>query len=121
MASVGKALVFSGSISGASGTTPVISLEALSTDFIPTLQVSALGAGTAIAATLQHSPDGTYWDDVAALETTGGGASLNAVGIMLKQIVNTTPVYGQVRFSWTLTGGTTTATAIFSVYYDKRR
>jgi hypothetical protein len=39
----------------------------------------------------------------------------------LKELTSTSPVYGNVRFSWTLTGGTTTATAIFSVYYDKRR
>lgn len=120
MASVGKILVYSGPIAGASGTTSVTSLDALTTDFIPTIQVSALGAGTALAATLQHSPDGVYWDDVAALETTAGGASLAVPGILLKQLLNTTPIYGNVRFSWTLTGGTTTATAIFSVYYDKK-
>jgi hypothetical protein len=121
MASVAKAIAQSGSISGASGTSAVLSLEALTTDLIPTVQVSALGAGTALAVTMQHSPDGVYWDDVVALENVSGGASLAAAGILLKQISNTTPVYGNVRFSWTLTAGTTTATAIFSVYYDKRR
>ena len=121
MSSVNKALVYSGSISGASGATAAIGLEALTTDFIPTVQVSALGAGTALAVTLQHSPEGTYWDDVATLETAAGAGSLSAVGILLKQLPNTTPLYGNVRFSWTLTAGTTTATAIFSVYYDKRR
>lgn len=121
MASVNKAIVQSGAISGASGTTGVIGLEALATDLIPTVQVSALGAGTTLAVTLQHSPDGTYWKDVTALQTVSGGASLGAVGVLLKEIANTNPIYGNVRFSWTLTGGTTTATAIFSVYYDKRR
>lgn len=121
MASVLKAIAYNGAISGASGQTAALSLDAFTTDFIPTVQVSALGAGTALAVTFQHSPDGVYWDDVVALETTAGGASLAAVGILLKQIANTTPVYGNVRFSWTLTGGTTTATAIFSVYCDKRK
>ena len=120
MASVGKIIVYSGSVSGASGATSPMSLDALTTDFIPTVQVSALGAGTALAATLQHSPDGVYWDDVVALENVSGGASLSAAGILLKQISNTNPVYGNVRFTWTLTGGTTTATAIFSVYCDKK-
>jgi len=121
MAAVNKAIAFTGSISGASGTSPIMSLEALATDFIPTVQVSALGAGTALAVTFQHSPDGADWKDVQALQTVSGGASLSATGIMLRELANTSPVYGNVRFSWTLTGGTTTATAIFSVYYDKRR
>lgn len=121
MASVGKAVAQSGAISGGSGTSAVLGLEQLSTDLIPTVQVSELGAGTALAVTFQHSPDGTYWDDVSALATTAGGASLAAPGIMLYQVSPTTPLYGLVRFSWTLTGGTQTATATFSVYYDKRR
>lgn len=121
MASVAKAIVQTGGISGASGNTSALSLEALSTDFIPTVQVSSIGVGTALAVTLQHSPDGTYWDDVATLETTAGGGSIAAVGILLKQLPNTAPIYGQVRFSWTLTAGVQTATAVFSVFYDKRR
>lgn len=121
MASVNKAVAYTGAISGASGITSALSLEALATDLIPTVQVSALGAGTALAVTMQHSPEGTYWKDVSALQTVSGGGSLAAVGVLLKELANTSPVYGNVRFSWTLTGGTTTATAVFSVYYDKRR
>lgn len=121
MASVNKLTVFSGGLSGASGTSNTASLESLTEGFIPTVQVSALGAGTALAVKLQHSPDGTYWKDAATLETVSGGASLSAVGILLKEIAMTAPIYGNVRFSWTLTGGTTTATVIFSVYYDKKR
>ena len=121
MASNMKVVGYTGSISGASGTVGPFSLEAFTTDFIPTIQVSAIGAGTALAASLQHSPDGTYWKTVAALETVSGGSSLSTVGILLKELANTTPIYGNVRFSWTLTGGTTTATAIFSVFCDKRR
>lgn len=121
MASVAKALAQSGAISGASGTTAALSLEALTTDFIPTVQVSALGAGTALAVVFQHSPDGTTWDDVATLQTPAGAGSLATTGILFSQLANTTPIYGNVRFSWTLTAGIQTATAIFSVYYDKRR
>lgn len=121
MASVNKAVAFSGSISGASGVSAALSLEALATDLIPTVQVSALGAGTALAVTFQHSPDGVYWKDVQALQTVSGNGTLTTVGIMLRELANTTPVYGNVRFSWTLNSGTTTATAIFSVYHDKRR
>ena len=121
MASVNKLVVFNGSLSGASGNTAAVSLESLTEGFIPTIQVSALGAGTALAAKLQHSPDGVYWKDLATLETVSGGGSLAAPGILLKDIAVTQAVYGNVRFTWTLTGGTTTATAIFSVYYDKKR
>ena len=120
MASVGKAIVYSGSVSG-SGQTSALSLEALTTDFIPTVQVSALGAGTTLAITFQHSPDGQTWDDVATLQTPAGAASVTAAGLLFSQLSSTTPIYGNVRFSYTFTGGTTTATAIFSVYYDKRR
>lgn len=121
MASVNKLVVFNGSISGASGQTVAVSLDSLTEGFIPTVQVSALGAGTAIAAKMQHSPDGVSWKDVVSLETVSGGASLNAAGVLLKEIPMTSPVYGNVRFTWTLTGGTTTANLIFSVYYDKKR
>jgi hypothetical protein len=121
MASVGKAVAQSGAISGGSGTSAVLSLEQFVTDLIPTVQVSALGAGTTLAVTFQHSPEGTYWKDVVALQNVSGGTTLAVAGILLKELANTSPVYGNVRFSWTLTGGTTTATAIFSVYYDKRR
>lgn len=121
MASVNKLIVFNGSISGASGSTGSMALEALTEGFIPTVQVSVLGAGTAMTAKLQHSPDGISWKDAATLETVGGSGSLSSAGILLKEIAMTSPLYGNVRFSWTLTGGTTTATAIFSVYYDKKR
>lgn len=121
MASVLKAVAYSGSVSGASGETPALSLDAFTTDFIPTVEVSSLGSGTALAVTFQHSPDKVSWKDVVALETTSGGASLATTGILLKGITNTTPIYGNVRFTWTLTGGTTTATTIFSVYCDKRK
>lgn len=121
MASVGKAVAQSGAISGGSGTSAVLGLEQLSTDFIPTVQVSSLGAGTALAVTFQHSPDGTYWDDVATLQTPAGASSLSAPGILFSQLPSTTPIYGLVRFSWTLTAGTQTATASFSVFHDKRR
>lgn len=121
MASVNKLSIFNGSISGASGSTGAVALESLTEGFIPTVQVSALGAGTVLAVKLQHSPDGNYWKDAATLETVSGGTSLNAVGILLKELPDTSPLYGNVRFTWTLTGGTTTATAIFSVYYDKKR
>jgi hypothetical protein len=121
MASVNKLVAQSGGISGASGQTSAVSLESLTENFIPTVQVSAIGAGTALAVKLQHSPDGTYWKDAATLENVSGGTSLNAVGILLKELAATVPLYGNVRFTWTLTGGTTTATAIFSVYYDKKR
>lgn len=120
MSSVNKLVAYNGAISGASGEI-TLSLEAYLTDLIPTIQVSALGAGTALSCSFQHSPDGTFWDEVVALETTSGGASLNVAGILLKPIVSTNPVYGNVKFSWALTGGTTTATAIFSVYCDKRK
>lgn len=121
MASVSKAISQTGAISGGSGNTAVLSLEQLTTDFIPTVQVSALGAGTALAVSFQHSPDGTHWKTVGSLQTVSGGSSLSAAGILTLSVPPTTPLYGQVRFSWTLTGGTTTATATFSVYYDKRR
>ncbi len=121
MASVNKLVIFNGAISGASGATASAALESLTEAFIPTIQVSALGAGTALAAKLQHSPDGVNWKDAVALETIAGGASLNAPGILLKDIATTVPLFGNIRFSWTLTGGTTTATAVFSVYYDKKR
>lgn len=120
MASVNKSVAYSGALSGASGSI-TLSLEGLTTDLIPTVQVSALGAGTALGVDFQHSPDGSTWKTVTALQTTSGGGSLAAAGILLKEIANTSPVYGNVRFSWTLTGGVQTATAIFSVYYDKRR
>lgn len=121
MSSVNKVVAFNGAISGASGQTEPFSLEMYATDLIPTVEVSALGAGTALAVNFQHSPNKVNWKTVAALETTAGGASLAAVGVLLKEIANTAPVYGNVRFTWTLTGGTTTASAIFSVYHDKRR
>jgi hypothetical protein len=120
MASVGKAIAYTGAVSG-NGSTPAMSLEALTTDFIPTVQISALGAGTTLAVVFQHSPDGSTWDDVATLQTPAGASSLTATGIVFSQLTNTTPIWGNVRFSYTFTGGTTTATAIFSVYYDKRR
>lgn len=121
MASVAKAISQTGEISGGSGTSAVLSLEQLTTDFIPTVQVTALGAGTTLAVIFQHSPDGTYWDDVATLQTPAGASSTSAVGILFSQLPNTAPLYGLVRFSWTLTAGAQTATATFSVYYDKRR
>lgn len=121
MAAVNKVIAQTGAISGASGQTAAFSLEAYVTDLIPTVEVSALGAGTSLAVSFQHSPDKVSWKTVSALENVSGGAALTAVGIMLKELANTSPVYGNVRFSWTLTGGTTTATAVFSVYHDKRR
>lgn len=121
MSSVNKVVAQIGAISGASGSTQAFSLEMFATDLIPTVEVSALGAGTSLAVSFQHSPDKVNWKTVATLETVSGGSSLAATGILLKELVNTAPVYGNVRFSWTLTGGTTTATATFSVYHDKRR
>lgn len=121
MASVAKAISQTGGIGGGSGTTAVLSLEQLTTDFIPTVQVTALGAGTSLAVVFQHSPDGTYWDDVATLQTPAGASSISAPGILFSQLPSTTPIYGLVRFSWTLTAGTQTASAVFSVYHDKRR
>lgn len=121
MASVNKVVSYVGNLSGASGQTDAFSLEMFATDLIPTVEVSALGAGTTLAVSFQHSPNKTNWKTVAALETVAGGSGLTAVGIMLKEIANTVPVYGNVRFSWTLTGGTTTATVVFSVFNDKRR
>jgi len=121
MASVNKVVAFSGGISGASGQTEAFSLEMYVTDLIPTVEVSALGAGTSLSVNFQHSPNKTNWKTAATLETVSGGAGLAAIGIMLKEIANTAPVYGNVRFSWTLTGGTTTATVVFSVFHDKRR
>lgn len=121
MASVGKVVGPTSSLSGASGATAAISLDMLMTDFIPTASVTALGSGTTLTIAFEHSFDGTTWKKVADLKDTAGNSSITAVKPMLIEVANTQPVYGNVRFSWTLTGGTTTATVAFSIYYDKKR
>lgn len=72
-------------------------------DFLGTVVVSALGAGTTLTLKIQHSPDGgTSWIDLAAFSAiTGTGAFKIAVS---------DPVLPKVRATWSFSGGTTTAT-----------
>lgn len=121
MASVGKVVGPTSSLSGASGATPAISLEMLMTDLIPTADVSALASGATLAIAFEHSFDGTTWKKVADLKDTAGNTSITAKKPMLIEIAPTQPIYGNVRFSWTISGTTKTATVAFSVYYDKKR
>ena len=117
MASVQRLVLQTGAISGASGQTSPVSLEAYVTDVIGSVACSAAGF-TTFDTYLQHSPDGTTWFDVVQLAKPGGG-SLAATGAMIAS--TTSPILGKVRMRWALTGGAQTATADFVVYYDKRK
>jgi hypothetical protein len=111
MASVNQIVLLDGAVSGNTDTSAV-SLEGLQTDFVATVNASAVGAGTSLAITVQRSVNGSDW------HTWGAFSAITGTGI---QIVNLTVAgLSYVRLSLVFTGGTTTATAKVVLSYDKK-
>ena len=107
MAAVQKITLHSGAISGDTTSEP-ISLEALQTDFVGVLTVSALGS-TNIIVKIQRSAD---WGDWITFST------LTATGSEIKDA--TAPGLSYVRANLDVTGGAGTATAVVTLCYDKK-
>lgn len=111
MASVSKIDLSLGAISGGSGSSGTIVLEALTVDHVLFLDITALGAGTTLTVNVMSSPDGVNFAQVATVAKTATGKSVLAVPTPLSH----------VKLDWTLASGTTTATVSASLCYDKRR
>lgn len=110
MAAVQKIILHSGAISGDTTSEP-ISLEALQTDFVGVLTVSALGS-TNIIVKIQRSADKVVWGDWITFST------LTATGSEIKDA--TAPGLSYVRANLDVTGGAGTATAVVTLCYDKK-
>lgn len=111
MAAVQKVLIHSAAVSGTTNGSAV-SLEGIQTDFVGFLDVSAIGAGTTATVKIERSPNGSDWFDWI----TFTGAS--AIGKQIKDA--TAPGLSYARMSVSFVGGTTTATILVSLHYDKK-
>ena len=110
MASVSKAALTLGSISGASGSSSAVVLEQLTVDHVLFLNVTALST-TTLTVNVMSSPDGTNFAQIATVALTATGKSVLAVP---------TPM-AHVKINWTMAGGAQAATVDASLCYDKRR
>lgn len=110
MASVSKIDLSLGAISGGSGSSGTIVLEALTVDHVLFLDITAFSA-TTLTVNVMSSPDGVNFAQVATVAKTATGKSVLAVPTPLSH----------VKLDWTLAGGAQTATVSASLCYDKRR
>ena len=111
MASVNQLVLFDTSATGnVDGST--ISLESLQTDFVATVNATAVGAGTSLVITVQRSADGSNW------HTWGAFTAITGTGIQALNL--TVPGLSYVRVSLAFTGGTTACTAKVVLSYDKK-
>lgn len=110
MAAVQKLVLLAGSVTGDTAT-EAVSLEALQTDFVGVLNVTALSA-TNLVVKIQRSADGTLWHDWITF------ATLTATGSEAKDA--TVPGLSYVRASVDFTGGAQTGTIAVTLCYDKK-
>lgn len=119
MASVGKKKILDAQAFTGNGTGNAVSLDGKTDNFIAFLNPSALGAGTSLVVTLQHSPNGTNWFTLVAFTavTVAGTVESKDQAQFATAFQN---VYPNVRASLAFTGGTTTATVTLELYYDQK-
>jgi len=111
MAAVQKIDVWSASVTG-NDSGAALSLDALQTDFVAFVNVSALGAGTTAIIKLERSPNNSDWFEWISFK------SVAAVGKQIKDA--TVPGLSYVRGSVSFAGGTTTATLAITLHHDKK-
>jgi len=118
MASVQKKKVLDAQAFTADGNGSAVSVDGKTENFIAFLNISALGAGTSLVVTLQHSPNGTNWFTLVAF------TAAVAVGVESKdQAQFATPfqnVYPNLRANLDFTGGVTTGTVTLEIFYDSK-
>jgi len=110
MAAVQKLVLHDGALSGDT-VTEAKSLEALQTDFVGILNLTAISA-TNVIVKIQRSADGTLWHDWITF------ATLTAAGSEAKDA--TAPGLSYVRASVDFAGGAQTGTAVVTLCYDKK-
>lgn len=118
MASVGKVKVLDAQAFTGNGNGNSVSLGGKTEDFIAWLNVTAIGAGTSLVVTLQHSPDNTNWVTLVAFtaKTATGTEHKDQAGFA----VAGANVFPNVRANLAFTGGTTTATVTCELYFDHK-
>lgn len=118
MASVGKVKILDAQAFTGNGTGNAVSLSGKTDQFIAFLNVSALGAGTSLVVTIQHSPDRTNWLTLGAF----GAKVATGVDQLPQQsfTVANSHVFPNLRASLAFTGGVTTATVTLEMYYDMK-
>lgn len=116
MAAVGKVQLLNATAFTGNGTGNAVSIGGKTDQFIAFLNITALGAGTSLVVTIQHSPNGTNWLTLGAFSAkTGTGTDQLPQGSFT---VANSPVFPNLRASLAFTGGTTTATVTLEMYYD---
>ncbi len=119
MASVAKTVLTTAQAFTGNGTTTAVSLGPKTDKFLLFLNVTAIGAGTSLVVTLQHSPNGSDFFAVvpSSAFTATGVQSLSQQSFT----VAGSGLYPWVRLSLVFTGGTTTATITGELYYDSTK
>jgi len=116
MASVAKIKLMDGQALSGDTTGSALSLGPRSDNFIAFLNVSAIGAGTSLVVTVQHSPNNSTWFTLVAFTAaTATGSESKDQAQFATAFQN---VYPNVRAFADFTGGTTTATVDCHLYFD---
>jgi hypothetical protein len=118
MAAVGKVQLLNATAFTGNGTGNAVSIGGKTDQFIAFLNVSAIGGGTSLVVTIQHSPDRTNWLTLGAFsaKTTTGVDQLPQQSFTIAN----SHVFPNLRASLAFTGGTTTATVTLEMYYDMK-
>lgn len=114
MASTQKMDLFpsAASVSVAAVNGETMSLPPRAKQLIGHINVSAINAATTVTALIQHSPDGIKWYTYLAF--TAIAAAINSEAIYPAN----QPVFPYVRSTFTLTGGTKSATVDIKLYFE---
>lgn len=118
MASVGKLRILDAQAFTGNGNGSSFAIGGKTEQFIGYLNVTAIGAGTSLVVTIQHSPNNTDWFALGAFaaRTTVGTNHLPQQSFTIAN----SHVFPLVRASLAFTGGTTTATVTCELYYDMK-
>ena len=116
MAATGKLRVVNAQAFTGNGTTTAVSVNGKTDQFVAFLNVTAIGAGTSLVVTLQHSPDNSNWFTLCTFAAkTATGVEIIPQGSFTSA---NSPVLPNVRASLAFTGGTTTATVSVELMHD---
>lgn len=111
MSLIEKTVLHSGAMSATgNGANVPLFLPGVPAPYMVTAVMSAVGAGTSLVLTIEHSPDnGVTWLTVVALTAL-------VPATLVQSAVITTPILPLVRVRRTFTGGTTTATGVVAIH-----
>ncbi len=118
MAAVGKLRILNAQAFTGNGSGSAFSLNGKTDQFIGFLNVTAIGAGTSLVVTIEHSPDASNWFALGAFaaRTTTGANHLPQQSFTIAN----SHVFPNVRATLAFTGGTTTATVTCELYFDAK-